>query len=251
MLIRFFLWLLSIDWTKYRPATCLPKHCFCEAIGTGFVRQPVNAYTNIAFILASIGMLLFLVATRKSKEKISVYSHLPRNLLILFALASMAVGIGSFIYHAGFTFLGMELDDDSMYLVGSFMLLFGLAHLRHISLKHFLLYYLALNISLEIIIYFFPVVRGFLFGLLILGMLIIDVNAILQGKLKNYLPYFWWGIGLFFLGYFFWILDDTRLVCYPTALFQGHAVWHLLSAMAGLAMFFYMDSEFREKGRQK
>jgi len=244
MLIRIFLWILSINWEKYRPASCFPNHCFCETITHGFIRQPVNAYTNLAYIIIGIYILIYLFHTRSNRQKKNRITGLSRKIFILFGLASIAVGIGSFIYHAGFTFLGMELDDDTMYLIGSFMLFWGCAHIQSMSVRRFLLFYFLLNICLELIIYFFPVLRGPLFGLLVLGSILIDRLIILYQKTTSQVKYLVWGVGLFTLGYLVWIPDYTKQICVPNSIIQGHAIWHVLTALAILMIFLYMDSEY-------
>jgi hypothetical protein len=246
MLFRFFLWLANIDWTKYRPAICLPNHCFCEAIGNGFIRQPIDAYSNIAYLMAGFGIIGYLLLSNPYEEKTSAQTHLPRNLFLLFGLASIAVGIGSFLYHAGFTFMGMELDDDTMYLIGSFMLFFGLAHLQPFSLKKFLVWFLLLNLSLETLIYFYPVVRGLIFGLLILAAIYSYWIAVQRGRMINQVRFLSWSLGIFAVAYFVWALDDLRLVCYPNSIFQGHSLWHILTSVAIFITFLYMDSEYRK-----
>ena len=246
MLIRIFLWILSINWEKYRPASCFPNHCFCETITHGLIRQPVNAFTNLAYIIIGIYILIYIFHTRSNQQKTDHITGLPRKIFILFGLASIAVGIGSFIYHAGFTFLGMELDDDTMYLIGSFMLFWGLAHIQTINVKRFLFLYLSLNTGLELLIYFFPVVRGFLFGLLVLGSILIDRLIIKSQRTTSQIKYLVWGVGLFTLGYLVWIPDYTKLICVPNSIIQGHAIWHVLTAIAILMIFFYMDSEYRQ-----
>jgi hypothetical protein len=253
LLLRFILWHTNIDWTKYRPATCLPNHCFCEAIGSGFVRQPIDAYSNVFYLIAGVAIFWYLLLTRRVRTKHAAQTELPRDVLFLFGFAAIAVGIGSFLYHAGFTFFGMELDDDAMYLVGSFTLFFGYAHLHPITLKQFLILFFILNLFLEILIFFYPVVRGLMFGVLVLATLLVDRMAIRQGRMKNQSNYLLWGIELFFLAYFFWALDDLRIVCYPTSSFQGHSVWHFLTAIVVFVLFLYMDSEFLElpKGKLK
>lgn len=65
------------------------------------------------------------------------------------------------------------------------MLFFGLAHLRDTNLREFLVSYLILNLSLEILIYFYPVIRGLIFGLLVLSSLLIDSIAIKQKLMCN------------------------------------------------------------------
>ena len=56
------------------------------------------------------------------------------------------------------------MDDDSMYLIGFFMLLFELGRIRKITPRQFLLVYLLMNLIFETLIYLFPVIRGMLFA---------------------------------------------------------------------------------------
>jgi len=245
--IRLLLEILRINWLNYRPADCLPDHCFCEAVSTGLIRQPINAFTNIAYILVGIIIIIFISRTKNTHKKISLTTGLPRRLLILFGLASIAVGIGSFIYHASFIFLGEQLDDDSMYLIGSFMLFYAIAHQRKLISGKFILLFMALNIIFEGLIFFFPVIRGMLFGILIVASLVITQTSLRHGLISDPKQQFMTSIELFAAAYLIWILDKTHYLCYPTSVFQGHAIWHILSAGAGLMMFFFMDADY-ERG---
>jgi hypothetical protein len=246
-MIRLLLEILRINWLNYRAADCLPYNCFCETVGTGLVRQPINAYTNIAYLLAGIFILVYLSHTRHLFKSYSPISNLPRKLLILFGIACILVGIGSFLYHASFIFLGEEIDDDSMYLIGVFMLFFELAHQKRISTRQFIYLYVILNILLEVLIYFVPVVRGGVFAVLIAASIAMTEFSIRKRIVSNQRQQFYIAIGLFVAAYFIWMLDKTHILCHPNSLFQGHAVWHLLSALAALMYFYYMDKEHHQK----
>jgi hypothetical protein len=234
--------ILDINWQAYRPANCLPYHCFCEALRPGIIRQPVNAYSNVIYILVGIFIIIWLIRTRQDRNTTLSASNLPRKTLIIFAIAYFAIGVGSFLYHTSFTFSGQELDDDSMYLLGSFMFLYSWSHFKPVSTKLFLAYYLIINLGFEIIAYFFPVLRGSLFGILIVGMIILEYLARHRNKSSYNPKYFCLSLGTFLLSYIIWALDYTKVLCHPYSPYQGHAVWHILSALAGLLMFFHMDS---------
>jgi hypothetical protein len=244
-MIRILLFILRLNWTNYRPADCLPNNCFCEAIGNGLIRQPINAYTNIAYIIVGVVILVYLARTKSIFRLRSPISDLPRRLFILFGIACIAVGIGSFIYHASFIFLGEELDDDSMYLIGSFMLFFELAHQRKITTGKFILYYLILNLLLEVLIYFVPIVRGTVFAVLVIASIVLVEYSIRNKIVSDQRGRFYTAIGLFGVAYFIWILDKTHILCHPESIFQGHAIWHLVSAAAALLYFSYMDMEYQ------
>ena len=243
-MLRILLFILRINWLNYRPADCLPYACFCERVGTGLIRQPVNAYTNLGYILVGILILVYLKKTRSSYLGKSSISGLPRRILMLFGIAYIAVGIGSFIYHASFIFLGEELDDDSMYMIGIFLVLFEAARLRKLSVSQFLWIYFAFNVLFEMAIFFFPVIRGMLFAFLMVISFMIELYACKQAELRDEVRLTDNANLLFLLAYLIWILDKTHLLCYPDSLFQGHAIWHLITAYAGWVMFRAMDCEY-------
>jgi hypothetical protein len=61
---------------------------YCERVGAGFWAEPINALTNIAFILAAWS------AWRLSPRS----STLPPGIWVLLATA-VAIGVGSFVFH--------------------------------------------------------------------------------------------------------------------------------------------------------
>jgi hypothetical protein len=65
---------------------------------------------------------------------------------------------------------------------------------------------------------------------------------------RRYWPWFWIGTAAFVLAYRIW-LDGTgdSPGCRPDSLIQAHAIWHLLSAVATLAFFFFLRTERRRE----
>jgi hypothetical protein len=101
-----------------------------------------------------------------------------------------------------------------------------------------------MNLVLEAWIFAFPSVRGTVFGLLLILAFIVEYYSIRDNKEninKSKLKYLKWSLGLFSIAYFIWFLDYSKLLCSPFSIFQGHAVWHVLAAIAGLLMYFYID----------
>ncbi len=72
---------------------------YCERIGAGFWAEPINALTNISFILAAWG------AWRLSRRS----STLSPGIWLLLATA-VAIGIGSFVFHTVATNWARVLD---------------------------------------------------------------------------------------------------------------------------------------------
>ncbi|MFZ2664066.1 MAG: ceramidase domain-containing protein [Patescibacteria group bacterium] len=242
-----FYWLQNlqnINWKNYRSATCYPNRCFCELIRNGFVRQPVNAYSNLIYILVGI-FILFDVFSKRKKSLMSMKSHsFSRSIFIIYGLASVAVGIGSFFYHASFTYAAMQIDVDSMYLVSLFILLFLLFHIYNFSKKIFIASYISTNIIFALVDYFIPGVRRYLFAFVVLLIIYVLLKAMRNKVSFGNSKYFIVSIISLFIAYVFWIVDNEKIFCNPTGFIQGHAIWHVLNSLSILCMYFYMQPEY-------
>lgn len=72
---------------------------YCERRGTEFWAEPVNAFTNLAFLIAAFA------AWRSARR----HGRLHREILVLVSLA-VTVGVGSFTFHTFATVWAMTLD---------------------------------------------------------------------------------------------------------------------------------------------
>jgi len=111
LIVLFSLALNGMDysWANWTPASCLPNDCFCEAVRDGFIRQPINTYSNLAFVLAGLMMIAFgRDDWSRGKRNNLMQSH--RAYLLIFGFAAIVIGVGSFFYHASLTFIGQWFD---------------------------------------------------------------------------------------------------------------------------------------------
>ena len=60
---------------------------------------------------------------------------------------------------------------------------------------------------------------------------------------KNYTAYIWMAASSMAVAAALWILDRTNVLCSPTSIFQGHAFWHMLTAVAVLMTYLSYRSE--------
>jgi len=74
-----------------------------------------------------------------------------------------------------------------------------------------------------------PDTRRFLFAALIVVALALEFAL---RRTRGEMKYLWNALGLMALAYVIWLLDQLKIVCLPTSLIQGHALWHLLTAFA-------------------
>lgn len=77
----------------------IPIPTFCEQIALGFIAEPLNAFSNLAFILAAIGIFKLLAINKIQK--------LEYKLVLLLVFLT---GVGSFLWHATRTPFGLILD---------------------------------------------------------------------------------------------------------------------------------------------
>lgn len=229
--------LSGITWAGWQPATCMPDGCFCEAIRAGAVAQPVNTYTNLAFALVG---LLIINSTRRGGES-PFMQH--RAYGYTFGGAVVLIGMGSLFYHASLSFVGQWFDVMGMYLLITFMLLYDVARLRPIGGKYFALIYILANIALGILLVVMPEARRLVFALLVILTLALEV-IIWRLRHPN-IRYAWLiaAVITFAVAYGIWLLDNSRMLCAPESLLQGHAIWHMLSALAAGMIAIYYSSQ--------
>lgn len=228
-------------WDGWLPATCLPDACFCEAIGSGLIRQPINTWSNLAFV--AIGLLIaFDLRPDRSAQRSNLISRpMVRR---LFALAVIAIGLGSMVYHASLSFVGQWLDVMSMYLLGVFMVLYAAARLRmtHIGIA-FAVEYVIINLTLGLLLIVWPEARRYVFGALIviaLGLeMILQRRRLTTASPRRLIA----ALGVYVMAQIIWTLDLNHIICDPTSVLQGHAVWHVLTAASAGLMYGYYRSE--------
>ena len=166
--------LLDYSWEGWMPATCMPNRCFCERIRAGAIRQPVNTWSNLAFIL--VGLLVVGVAAGDVCHASSSGASNPMRTRFVYpavyGIATILIGTGSMFYHASLAFAGQVVDVISMYLLTSFMLLYNLSRMRRIGNRAFVASYLLANVVLAYLSIRWPVLRRYAFLALMLGVLV-------------------------------------------------------------------------------
>jgi hypothetical protein len=229
---------VSFSWASWRPATCMPEACFCEAIRAGWVAQPANTWSNLAFVL--VGLLVIARGRADTAQGLrrspiterATYSAVYGGTCIL-------VGMGSTFYHASLTFAGQFFDVMGMYLFAVFILLYALTRLSPLRQGTFLAAYVGLNAILGYLLLTVPSMRRWLFGLVLIAVLALESRAARSAAaIDRY--YLRAAVITLSIAFAIWILDMTKVLCAPESWLQGHAVWHLLCATsAGLAYFYY------------
>ena len=230
---------VNYSWTDWQPATCLPNNCFCEPLRDGFIRQPINTYSNLAYILVG---LLILAHARDAQARANLMSSHHAYPLI-FGGVTMAIGVGSFFYHASLTFVGQWFDLVGMYLFASFALLYTLARLRPMRGTTFAIGYVVMNAMLGYLLVVNPDVRRQVFAAMIYGVIALEALVLLAERPRMQTRYFIGALSSLAVAYGIWMLDESRVWCDPSSILQGHALWHFLTAASAGLLYLYYRSE--------
>jgi hypothetical protein len=200
-------------YSDMKAASCMPQHCFCEAIRFGdWIRQPSNAWSNLAFTCVAIFILW--VFYRANAERSNRLARYPVYTW-LFAFGSFLIGFGSFYYHASLTFIGQWFDVMGMYFTVIFFIMYNIDRLCDLKPTKFILIYLAINTVLAYVLYCFPEMRRYLFGTFV-GIFLMSVWYV-QAKVKTKINAKYLYLSMFFLalGFALWMLDIDKNCMLP------------------------------------
>jgi len=205
------------------PATCVGTGCFCEAVSGGIPMQIGASWSSLAFVLLGVWVILQRGAPGTRE----------RTLLPLAGIAMIAIGASSFLYHATLSFVGQWLDVFSMYLLGLLLGLGALWRAGRLGARPALALFVVLAIVLGVAQFVYPDARRVLFALVLLPGVILELTPYIASRGAGSRRWILAALATFVLAYVTWVLDQTAL-CDPTSWVQGHAVWHVLGAVAAL-----------------
>jgi len=229
------LWQLPPNiWSEMQPATCIKSGCFCEAAHADSpIKQTANTISSLGFVFS--GMIVMI----KRRDT----SRLPYLYSTIIGISSLIIGVGSAFYHASLTFIGQFFDVFGMFLLAAFLLVYACERIWNLRLITTLSLYLIFNLILSWIQIVIPETRRYAFAIVLIIALLFE--RYYRTKLRPQIEVKWlrYGIIILAVAYIIWIADNTRIVCFEHSLIQGHAIWHILGAVAVLFLHWYYVSE--------
>jgi len=209
-----------------------------------FFHQPVNTYSNLIFFF--YGMVVFQLGWKDWKAFTNREANTVRKfpyLSLLLAANFIYLSIGSAFFHSSLTWMGQRMDMNATY--GLTLSLIGIG-LVQVSVKKELSSRMQFGIVgglLLLIASFLPLALQISSSILLPSLFLI----LLVLGIINYFQYPAQRIpvlgGLCFMLLVVAIqiraLDVAKVNCDPMSIWQGHALWHLLTATSSLFMYFY------------
>jgi hypothetical protein len=248
--------LLSLNWiASSRDDSCVADHdCHCEAllVGVKKIKQPINTWSDLGFVAG--GLIIFYLIGQDRLSGTPAPNPMRETSLfsITYGLLAIYLGPGSMFYHASIKKWGGWADNMSMVLWTTFLVVYVFA--RGIPLPDSLaviIFLVIVSIS-GAIIWFVEGSGKYIFGGLVavwgvLEIILLIVQATggaLMGLHRTEWGYLV-GAGLSFLvAVIVWTYSkDGKPWCRPYSVAQGHAVWHILSALSAYFIFLYLRSE--------
>ncbi len=229
-------------WADWKPATCMPEACFCEAIRSGTIAQPANTWSSLGFVL--VGFLVFArnVQDTLPSSPLRGLNRMAASRAYAFTYGSalVLIGLGSAFYHASLTFAGQFCDVMGMYLLACFILLYNISGLGS---NRFVVLYVAMNLILAVFLIVLPELRRYLFAALILIALLLAYLPRRAPSARAKSSYLLRAFLTIVVAFIIFLFDLTKVVCQPTSWLQGHALWHLGGALSAGMLYQHYRTE--------
>jgi Ceramidase len=202
----------------------------CEHIGQGFIGQPVNTFSSLAYV--AVGALLLWRALRGQSTSGAV--------LMVYATTVVAIGFGSFVFHGPMPSWGRFVHDVPIAAVLAFVIGYDVALVRDAGVRAAFGAFALLFGASALVLAVWPDASNPLDAVLVVGAVIAEVAvarspkrvAAGHGRVRE--PGVWIvGAAVLAAGAVLNALGRTDApLCDPDSLAQLHGLWHVLTAAA-------------------
>lgn len=208
--------------------------------------QPVNTYSNLIYFFLGLIVLQWGIKDLRTKPS-GIQNSINRlpYISILTGICLIYLSIGSAFFHASLTYLGQRVDMNGTYGITFVLLAIGLLNCvlrKEISKATQLI--IALLLALIILSFYViaPLVSSaILLPVMFLVLLVLVLVNFFQFPKQKYLSLGIVGFILLLFAIYIRTLDVQKINCNPFSIWQGHALWHFLTALSS----FFTYSFFR------
>eukprot|EP01094_Clydonella_sp_ATCC50884_P001180 TRINITY_DN10898_c0_g1_i1.p2 TRINITY_DN10898_c0_g1~~TRINITY_DN10898_c0_g1_i1.p2 ORF type:complete len:235 (-),score=63.78 TRINITY_DN10898_c0_g1_i1:371-1075(-) len=201
-----------------------PNIRWCEQMQCSYVVTPINAWSNVFYLAAALCMYVALHRPATSRR------HSAPDLGAVFAAATVITGLCSFSYHATYTYVFQIVDFCGMFAFLSVALALALQRARVLPSRRLVLQSTTMTVAFSLMV---PLLA--MYGVKYQIMIVLQVLALVVLEFASGArdrTHMWRALTFIVLALSASVADQTGAYCDPASWVQGHAVWHLLSAVA-------------------
>ena len=215
-----------------------------------FFHQNINTYSNLAYFFFGI----FICELARQDVRSQSKGH--QNWLQRFPMLSFLMGasfiylsIGSAFFHASMTWIGQRVDMNGTYGISISLLFIAVYHVFHRAHWSETVKKATIVIALLVIFSFYQihllVPSSILLPVMILLIWILTAITYFQFRKERSVVLALLGLILIVVALKIRGLDVQKVGCDPHSIFQGHSLWHVLTALSSFCSYAF----FRFSGR--
>ena len=206
--------------------------------------QPINTYSNLIYFF--YGLVVIQLATKDLKFFSVREANSVRNfpyLSVLLAANFIYLSFGSAFFHASLTWIGQRIDMNATYGLTLSLICIGMVQVlvkKELSKQMQIGFVLGM---LLLIAAFLPLAlqisSAILLPSLFLVLLLLGIGNFVQYRSQRSPLLLILSFVLLAIAIQVRTLDVAKVNCDPLSIWQGHALWHFLTATSSLYMYFY------------
>jgi predicted membrane channel-forming protein YqfA (hemolysin III family) len=209
--------------------------------------QPMNTYSNLIYFF--YGLLVFQLGWKDWKafanREANTVGKFP-YLSLLLAANFIYLSLGSAFFHSSLTWIGQRMDMNATYGLTLSLICIGMVQVivkKELSKQFQVILLLGM---LLLIVGFLPLAlqisSAILLPALFLVLLLLGIGNYLQYRTQRSPLLLILSFVLLAVAIQVRTLDVAKINCDPLSIWQGHALWHFLTATSSLCMYFYFRS---------
>ena len=218
---------------------------YCEFNHTErLFHQPINTYSNLIYFF--YGLVVIQLATKDLKFFSVREANSVRNfpyLSVLLAANFIYLSFGSAFFHASLTWIGQRVDMNATYGLTLSLICIGMVQ---VLVKKELSKQMQVGLVLGMLLLiaaFLPLAlqisSAILLPSLFLVLLLLGIGNFVQYSSQRSPLLLILSFVLLAIAIQVRTLDVAKVNCDPLSIWQGHALWHFLTATSSLCMYFY------------
>ena len=207
-----------------------------------FFHQPINTYSNLAYVF--LGILISLLALEDSRNHDAPRLNRLERFPLLSAFTGLCfiyLGFGSAFFHASLTYAGQRMDMNGTYAVMIALIGLALYHVLHgiqlTSVGKTLWVLVLLGIIGAFLQLWLLIPSSRLLPALILSLTALMVLNYFQFRRERSILFVILSFALTIIALKIRTLDVQKVNCNPHSLIQGHAFWHIMTALSSFCSY--------------